>query len=99
MSSRSEVQPLGPVQERSSGSTPPETVVLMEPSAAVLQLAGITVSSTAVSTGGSGGEDRLTENVTLNFREVNVKYKAQKEDGSAGPAKEFGWNIAENVQL
>lgn len=54
---------------------------------------------TSVSTGGSGGEDRLTENVSLNFREVVVKYKKQENDGSAGPEKEFGWNIAENIQL
>lgn len=52
---------------------------------------------TSVSTGGSGGEDRLTENVTLNFREVEVKYTMQKKDGSAGDKKEFAWNIAENA--
>ena len=34
---------------------------------------------TAVSTGGSGGEDRLTENVTLNFAKVNFVYKMQNE--------------------
>ncbi|MCA9137529.1 MAG: type VI secretion system tube protein Hcp [Planctomycetales bacterium] len=53
---------------------------------------------TSVSTGGSGGEDRLTENVSLNFREVKVSYKQQKLDGSAEAPKEFAWNIAENVQ-
>ena len=51
---------------------------------------------TSVSTGGSGGEDRLTENVSLNFRSVKVIYKAQKPDGTADAAKEFQWNIAEN---
>ncbi|MCO6456058.1 MAG: type VI secretion system tube protein Hcp [Pirellulaceae bacterium] len=52
---------------------------------------------TAVSTGGSGGEDRLTENVTLNFREVAVKYKEQKSDGTGEAPKIFTWNIAENT--
>ncbi len=33
---------------------------------------------TSVSTGGSGGEDRLTENVSLNFAQVKVSYKKQK---------------------
>ena len=33
---------------------------------------------TSVSTGGSGGEDRLTENVTLNFAEFKVEYTPQK---------------------
>src|SRR5688500_10936143 len=32
---------------------------------------------TSVSTGGSGGEDRLTENVTLNFAKVQLNYIEQ----------------------
>ena len=39
------------------------------------------VMVTSISTGGSGGEDRLTENVTLNFAEVKVEYKPQGVDG------------------
>lgn len=53
---------------------------------------------TSVSTGGSGGEDRLTENVTLNFAEVALDYKEQKADGSGEAPKSFKWNIQENVQ-
>lgn len=53
---------------------------------------------TSVSTGGSGGEDRLTENVSLNFAEVVVKYVEQKETGDAGDKPEYKWNIAANVQ-
>jgi type VI secretion system secreted protein Hcp len=52
---------------------------------------------TAVSTGGSGGEDRLTENVTLNFAEFKLEYTPQKPDGSGDSAKEVAWNIAENA--
>lgn len=48
------------------------------------------------STGGSGGEDRLTENVTLNFSQVKMSYIPQKEDGTAEAAKEAGWDIAAN---
>jgi type VI secretion system secreted protein Hcp len=51
---------------------------------------------TSVSTGGSGGEDRLTENVTLNFASVKVDYVEQKKDGSAGDKPSMNWNIAEN---
>ncbi|MFT6675189.1 MAG: type VI secretion system secreted protein Hcp [Sulfitobacter sp.] len=51
---------------------------------------------TSVSTGGSGGEDKLTENVSLNFRSCKVEYVPQKKDGSGGPAKTFEWNMAEN---
>jgi type VI secretion system secreted protein Hcp len=54
---------------------------------------------TAVSTGGSGGEDRLTENVTLNFAKVKVNYVEQTATGAAGAKPEMGWNIAENIKL
>lgn len=54
---------------------------------------------TSVSTGGSGGEDRLTENVSLNFRDVEVLYTEQKPTGDAGAKPEFKWSIAENKQL
>jgi type VI secretion system secreted protein Hcp len=52
---------------------------------------------TGISTGGSGGEDRLTENVTLNFEEVNFAYKPQTEKGTGEAAKEVAWNIAQNA--
>ena len=51
---------------------------------------------TSVSTGGSGGEDRLTENVTLNFAKFKYEYVPQKADGSGEAAKEATWNIAAN---
>jgi len=51
----------------------------------------------SVSTGGSGGEDRLTENVTLNFSEFKSEYVPQKEDGSGDASVIVGWNIAKNV--
>ncbi len=55
------------------------------------------VMITSVSTGGSGGEDKLTENISLNFAKVEVVYKEQKPDGSGGPDKTFKWDIAANV--
>jgi type VI secretion system secreted protein Hcp len=54
------------------------------------------VMITSVSTGGSGGEDRLTENVTLNFKVFKYEYTPQKEDGSGDKTLEFSWNIAGN---
>src|SRR6476620_9099969 len=53
---------------------------------------------TSVSTGGSGGEDRLTENVTLNFAKVKVDYKEQTKTGTGGATPTMTWNIAENVK-
>ncbi len=52
----------------------------------------------AVSTGGSGGEDRLTENVTLNFAKCKFIYTPQKPDGSGDAAVTMGWDIASNVK-
>ena len=54
---------------------------------------------TSISTGGSGGEDKLTENLTLNFEDFKAEYTEQKEDGSAGPATEAGFNIAQNTTV
>lgn len=53
---------------------------------------------TSVSTGGSSGEDRLTENVSLNFSKVAVTYTPQKLDGSGGAENEKTWDIAGNVE-
>lgn len=53
---------------------------------------------TSVSTGGSGGEDRLTENVTLNFAKMHVAYTPQKEDGTGDAAVELKWNIEQNIE-
>lgn len=52
---------------------------------------------TSVSTGGSGGEDRLTENITLNFAKVTMNYQAQQSDGTGKPAGEFIYDIEKNV--
>ncbi len=55
---------------------------------------------TSVSTGASSGDDRLTENVTLNFANVKMSYQAQKKDGTAdGGAVEMGWDIEKNTEL
>ena len=54
---------------------------------------------TSVSTGGSGGEDRLTENVSLNFREWKMTYTPQDDKGAGGGAVDFGFNIAKNVPV
>jgi type VI secretion system secreted protein Hcp len=50
----------------------------------------------SLSTGGSGGEDRLTENVTLNFGEVSFEYFMQDKAGKTASAGKLAWNIAEN---
>ncbi|GAA0404449.1 type VI secretion system tube protein Hcp [Cocleimonas flava] len=76
----------GTLVVRKAGGTPLEYLTI--------KMTDIMVTN--VSTGGSGGEDRLTENVTLNFSKVDYTYKPQKEDGSADADKKAGWDIAEN---
>jgi type VI secretion system secreted protein Hcp len=62
-----------------------------------IKLNDLIVSS--ISTGGSGGEDRLTENVTLNFAKVQVTYTSQKKDGSGDAQVVNGWDIQQNKKL
>jgi type VI secretion system secreted protein Hcp len=72
---------------RKAGSRPVEFLVL--------ELTDVLVSS--VSTGGSGGEDRLTENITLAFAKFKYSYIPQKADGSADTAVSMGWDIVRNA--
>ncbi len=54
---------------------------------------------TSVSTGGSGGEDRLTCNYSLNFAKLETIYKAQDTKGAVGADIKFGYDIRENTDL
>jgi len=49
-------------------------------------------------TGGSGGEERLTESVTLNFAKVKVEYVTQAEKGGKGTPHAFAWDIGANAK-
>ncbi|MEO0912321.1 MAG: type VI secretion system tube protein Hcp [Pseudomonadota bacterium] len=51
---------------------------------------------TSVSTGGSGGEDRLTESISLNFRQMKFEYIPQKPDGKGDSPVEVIYDIASN---
>ena len=49
---------------------------------------------TSISTGGSGGEDRLTENITLHFGKFKYSFQPQDDKGAKkGGAKEFTFDI------
>jgi type VI secretion system secreted protein Hcp len=62
-----------------------------------IKMTDVLISS--LSTGGSGGEDRLTENVTVNFAKVKVIYQPQDKNGAklGGPV-EMGWDIEANTK-
>jgi type VI secretion system secreted protein Hcp len=51
---------------------------------------------TNVSTGGSGGEDKLTENITLNFSKIHFEYKIQDEKGAGKDGGQYTWDVAGN---
>jgi type VI secretion system secreted protein Hcp len=72
---------------RKAGERPIEYVVM--------ELTDVLITS--VSTGGSGGEDRLTENITLNFAKFKYSYTPQKADGSADTAVSMKWDIVQNT--
>lgn len=76
----------GTLSVRKAGGTPLDYLII--------KMTDVIVSS--VSTGGSGGEDTLTENVTLNFAKVELDYVPQKKDGTGDAAKKAGWDIAKN---
>lgn len=81
---------------------PQATIVCRKAGGEPLEYLVITMENvlvTSVSTGGSGGEDRLTENVTLNFAQIRVKYTEQMPDGAIGDTVEFGWDIELNMPL
>jgi type VI secretion system secreted protein Hcp len=62
-----------------------------------LTLTDLIVSS--ISTGGSGGEDRLTENIALNFAKFKYEYTPQKADGTGDAPKIAGWDIPANKKV
>lgn len=53
---------------------------------------------TSVNTGGSAGEERLTENVTLNFAKYEMTYTPQEKTGAGGGGITVGWDIEANVE-
>jgi len=71
---------------RKAGDKPVEYVII--------EMKDVLISS--VSTGGSGGEDMLTENISLNFAKVKFKYTPQDAAGAAIAANPVGWDIRGN---
>ena len=45
------------------------------------------------STGGSGGEDKLTENITLHFNQFRYQYTPQNATGQPGSPIFTGWDV------
>ena len=71
---------------RKAGGTPVEYIKIV--------MSEVLIS--AVTTGGSGGEDRLTENVILNFAKFDLEYVPQDSKGAPQKAIPMSWDIAAN---
>jgi len=71
---------------RKAGDTPLEYIKIT--------LDGVLVSS--LSTGGSGGEDRLTENLSLNFAKFKLEYTKQAEKGGKDATSTATWDVQKN---
>jgi len=71
---------------RKAGGTPVEYIKI--------KLDEVLISG--VSHGGSGGEDRLTESVILNFAKVGLEYVPQDDKGAPQTAIPMAWDIAAN---
>jgi len=81
-------------------SFPEATLVVRKAGSNSIEFKKITMTNvlvTSVSMGGSGGEDRLTENITLNFAKVTTEYTEQDSTGKAVGMSTFEWNIIENT--
>lgn len=62
-----------------------------------LTMKDVLISS--LSTGGSGGEDRLVENMSLNFGEYKMEYVPQKPDGSGDAAQTASYSMKLNKKI
>jgi type VI secretion system secreted protein Hcp len=81
--------PKGTLVVRKAGGDPLEYIkIIMEQ-----------IVVTSVQTGGSGADDRLTENVSLSFAQVRYEYTQQLATGGAGGKPKMGWDIAANRKL
>ena len=77
------------------------TLVVRKAGETPLEYLRITMTEVLVSSiqaGGAERDDRLTEDVTLNFASVKVDYVEQTPRGGAGDKPSMSWNIAANAR-
>lgn len=76
------------------------TLVVRKSGETPLEYLKVTMTEVLVSSllaGGTEGDERLTEEVTLNFASVKVDYVEQTPKGGAGDKPSMNWNIAANA--
>jgi len=62
-----------------------------------IELEKVLVSN--INSGGGGGDDRIMEDLSLNFAQYKLTYTPQEDDGTAGSPIELGWNIEGNCEV
>jgi type VI secretion system secreted protein Hcp len=78
---------------------PTSVLVVRKAGGSALEYLKITLDTaivTSITTGGSGGQDRLTENVTLNFATRKMEYTPQTGKGAGEASVTQGWDAAAN---
>ena len=75
------------------------TLVVRKAGGSALEYLKITLDTaivTSITTGGSGGQDRLTENITLNFAKIKMEYTPQTAKGAGEASVIQGWDQSAN---
>lgn len=81
-----------------TGTHYPDAVITLKRASADTQQTYLVITMTdvivtSVSTGGSGGDDRPTETLSLNFGSIQVVYTEYLPDGRAGETTEFMYSL------
>jgi len=63
----------------------------------ILKMTDVLISSSQ--TGGSSGQDRPTESVSMAFAKIEFTYKPQKPDGSLDAPITTGWDLKANKKV
>ncbi|MCD6535309.1 MAG: type VI secretion system tube protein Hcp [Deltaproteobacteria bacterium] len=77
------------VVRKSGGDSPVEYLVL--------ELKKVLV--TGIQSGGGQGDDRIMEDITLNFAEFKFTYNLQSDDGSVASTIPIGWSMETNQEV
>ena len=88
---------------RKAGENPVEGLQIQAEDGGVKPVDYLTIKMTrglvsSISTGGSGGEDEITEQVTLNFGAFKLEYKPQAGEGAGEAAIPAAFDIAKNAE-
>ena len=83
-----EAIPNAVISVRRAGDTP----------ATYMRLCMSNVRATSLSTGGSGGEDRLTESISLSYGAIAYQYYPQSPSGTLGDPITAGWDVIKGLK-